>query len=211
MANIDAPNGAKPVRFLSGAPWNGQTNMYLLESGDGTATFVGDFVKLGGSAGSAGTVVNGIDVEGMPTIVQAAAGDTLILGVVVGFLPNVTNPSAVNYRLASTNRIALVVDDPYVIFEIQEDSVTGTLVAADVGLNVDFIVAAGSTTTGLSGMEINSDGSLGTGTANLRILRLVPRPDNHQGDNATSSSSTYVNARYEVLINEHAFKSTTGL
>ena len=211
MANRDAPSGLRPVRFLSGAPWNGQTNMYLLDSGDGTATFVGDVVKLAGGAGSAGTIVNGIDVEGMPTIVQAAAGDTLLLGVVAGFLPNTSNPSAVPYRLASTNRIALVVDDPFVIFEVQEDGVTGTLIAADVGLNVDFIVGAGSTTTGQSGMEINSDGSLGTGTANLRILRLVPRPDNNLGTNATTASSDYTNGKFEVLINEHSFKSTTGL
>lgn len=209
MANKDAPSGLRPVRFLSGAPWNGQTNMYLIASGDGTATFVGDVVKLAGSAGGAGTVVNGIDVEGMPTVVQAVAGDTLLLGAVVGFLPLQTNLQTL-HRAASTARIALVVDDPWVIYEVQEDGVTNTVVDVDIGLNADLIVAAGSTTTGQSAMELDSS-TVTAGTANLRILRLVPRGENNLGTNATTSSSDYTNAKFEVLINEHSFKSTSGL
>ena len=208
MANSDAPSGFRPVRHLDGRSWNGSTRMYLVPSGDGTALFVGDAVKSGGSAGSAGTVVNGIDVEGMQTVVQAAAADTLIVGVVVGFLPDPDNLMR-KHRAASTNRIALVCDDPTVVFEVQEDSVTNTIVAADVGENADIIVGSGNATTGMSAMELDSS-SHTTATATLRILGLVKRPDNSQGDNATSSSSTYLNAKYEVLINEHAYKSTTG-
>ena len=208
MANIDAPSGLRPVRHLDGRSWNGSTRMYLVPSGDGTALFVGDAVKSGGSAGAAGTVVNGIDVEGMQTVIQAAATDALIVGVVVGFLPNPDN-LMLKYRVASTNRIALVCDDPTVVFEIQEDSVTNTLVADDIGENADLIVGAGNTTTGMSGMELDS-GDHKTATAQLRILGLVKRPDNNMGDNATSASSTYVNGKWEVLINEHAYKSTTG-
>ncbi len=73
MANVDRPAGLKPLKHVSGAPYNGQTNMYLIPSTNGTATFIGDLVSLGGSAGAAGTVVNGYDVEGMPTIVQSVA------------------------------------------------------------------------------------------------------------------------------------------
>ena len=208
MANIDAPSGFRPVRHLDGRSWNGSTRMYLVPSGDNTALFVGDAVKSGGSAGAAGTVVNGIDVEGMQTVIQAAATDALIVGVVVGFLPNQDNLMT-KYRVASTNRIALVCDDPSVVFEVQEDSVTNTLVADDMGENADLTVGSGSTTTGMSAMELDSSDHK-TATAQLRILGLVKRPGNTQGDSATSSASTNVNARYEVLINEHAYKSTTG-
>ena len=74
MANSDAPSGLKPIRMITGAPYNGQCRMYLIPSSDGTAVFIGDAVTMNGSAGSAGTVVYGMDVEGMPTVIQAAAG-----------------------------------------------------------------------------------------------------------------------------------------
>ena len=208
MANSDAKSGFRPVRHLDGRSWNGGTRMYLVPSGDGTALFVGDLVKSGGSAGALGTVVNGIDVEGMQTVVQAAAADALIVGAVVGFLPDPDNLMR-KHRLASTNRIALVCDDPTVVYEVQEDSDTNTLVAADVGENCEIIVAAGNTTTGLSGMEIDSSSHTAS-AAQIRVLGLVKRPDNNMGDNATAASSTYVNGKWEVVINEHAYKSTTG-
>ena len=198
MANSDRVIGATPVRHKNGTPYAGQHNLYLLAAGDATATFVGDFVTMAGSAGTAGLRVDSVDVEGMPTIQQAAAGDTQIVGVVVGFYPR---PTALEtkHRPASTAMIAMVADDPDLIFELQEDSVGGALAATDVGNNADIVVAAGNADTGLSGMEIDSS-TKATTTANLRILRLVPRPDNIIG----------ANAKWEVLLNEHTFKTTTG-
>ena len=58
---------------------------------------------------------------------------------------------------------------------------------------------AGNTTTGASGMELNTADHK-TATAQLRIMGLVQRPDNSVG----------VNAKLAVLINEHFYKSTTG-
>jgi len=198
MANVDAPKGLKPIRQLDGSPFNDQVRMYLVPSTDGTATFIGDAVKLAGSAGAAGTVVAGQDVEGLPTIAQCAAGNTPV-GVVVGFLPDPTNLTLL-YRASSTNRIALVADGPDTIFEIQEDSVTSTLAATNVGENFDIVVGSGSTTTGVSAMELDSNtGS--TVTATLRVLRLVKRPDNAIG----------TNAKWEVMFNEHAYKGVVGV
>ena len=208
MANVDAPSGFRPVRHLDGRSWNGSTRMYLVPSADSTALFVGDAVKPGGTAGAAGTVVNGIDVEGMNTVIQAAATNTNIVGVVVGFLPDPDNLMR-KHRAASTNRIALVCDDPTVIYEVQEDSVTNTIIGDDIGENADIIVGTGNTTTGMSAMELDSS-SHTAATATLRIMGLVKRPGNNIGDNATSSSSTYTNARFEVFFNEHAYSSTSG-
>lgn len=193
MANTDVVKGLKPVKHFSGAPYNGQANMYLLPSSDGTATFLGDLVKLAGSAGAAGTVVYGIDCEGMPTIAQSAAGDTHV-GVVVGFLANQDN-LALRHRAASTNRIALVADDPSLIFEVQEVSGGTALTAAAVGLNANVVVNAGNATTGLSGMELDNSTEATTADLDVQIIGLAKYPDNNIGEHA----------KWLVRINDHAY------
>lgn len=192
MANLDRPSGFKPVKHLSGAPWNGKANVYYFKSTYATAVFIGDAVVLAGSS----------DATAMyPSVEQAAAGDTAIVGVVIGFGTDpslMANPDnlAMKYKLASTEMYALVVDDPFVIFEVQEDSVSNNLDADMVGLNTNITVGSGSTTTGLSGMELDSSDT-GTDTAGqLRILRAVNRPDNVLG----------THCKWEVLIVEHAYR-----
>jgi hypothetical protein len=199
MANLDAPKGAVPVQHLDGSPWNGKVGMYLIPSTDNTAVFVGDFVSLAGSAGSAGTEVNGIDVEGIPTVAQSAAGGTTIVGAVVGFLADQDNLMR-KHRAASTNRIALVADGPDVVYEIQEDSDGAALAVTNVGQNADIVVGSGSATTGLSAMELDSSTAVAT-TAQLRILGLAKRPDNAIGNQA----------KWLVMVNEHVFKTTAGV
>ena len=188
MANADNPSGARPIRHLTGAPYNGQSNRYCLPAADGTATYIHDLVKFGGTA----------DADGIPTIAQAAAGDALLVGAVVGLEVSPTDLTLM-YRSASTLRYAMVSDSPDIIYEMQEDSVGGALAATDVGENCDIIVAAGSATSGVSAMELDSS-THATTTAQMRVIRLVQRADNAIG----------TNAKWEVLINEHAFKSTTG-
>lgn len=187
MANVDAPRGARPVRHRNGAPYTGSANRYYVGSGDSTAIFLGDFVKSSGSA----------DSDGIPGIAQAAAGDA-IRGVVVGIEP--TTDESPKHRAASTEAYIYVADDPDLVFEIQEDSVGGALAAANVGQNADVIVGTGSTTTGLSAMEIDSSSATAS-TAQLRIMALVQMADNEIG----------TNAKWEVMINEHELTSTSGV
>lgn len=187
MANIDAPRGLRPVKHLDGSPFNGAVNRYYVPSSDATAIFIGDAVKSAGSA----------DANGVASVAQAAAGDP-IRGVVVGVEP-VTAESLI-YRAASTERYLLVADAPDIVFEIQEDSDGGALAAANVGQNADLIVAAGSTSTGLSGMELDSS-TAATTTAQLRILGFSQVVNNEIG----------ANARLLVTINEHELKSTAGV
>lgn len=195
MANTDSPFGLIPKMYLNGTPWNGKYNIYYVPSTDNTAIYKGDVVKLAGSASADGIY---------PDVAQAAATDTTIVGVAIGFgtspnlmfdIDNLTR----NYRAAATAMYVAVVDDPNVIFEAQEDSDGAALAVTDIGNNADIVVAAGNTTTGQSGMEIDSS-DVKTATAQLRILRLANRPDNALGDQA----------KWLVLINEHVFKSTTG-
>jgi hypothetical protein len=199
MANADTPFGLRPVRYLNGAPWNGQVSRYLLPSSDGTATFIGDLVKLAGDAGASGLMVDGVPAYGLPTIAQSAAADGGV-GVVVGFEPIKTSLTTL-HRAASTARIAYVVDDPNVVFEIQEVSGGTALTSAAVGLNANVVVGTGSTTTGLSAMELNNATEAVTVSLDLKILRLVQREDNDYGEHA----------KWEVLINNHYFRGgTTG-
>jgi len=192
MANLDRPSGFTPVKHLNGSPWNGKANVYYIPSTDNTDTFIGDAVKLAGSA----------DPTGMyPTVAQAAAGDETIVGVIIGFglqpevMGNPDNPN-MKYRAASTAMYALVVDDPWTIFEIQEDSVGAALAVTEVGLNTNIVVGSGSTTTGKSGMELDSSDTASDTAGQLRILRAVNRPDNALGDHC----------KWEVLIVEHAYR-----
>jgi hypothetical protein len=195
MANTSRPMGLRFVGSLTAGPVTGMVNQYLVPSADGTAIYVGDAVKSNTTSGGAAVFVNGQDCEGMPSVIRAAAGDTL-RGVVVGFLPKQSDLTVL-HREASTNRIALVVDDPNAIFEMEANGVG--VAQTDVGNNADLVATAGSATTGQSAMVLDSS-TVGTATATLRILGLVKRPDNALG---TSD-------KVLVRINEHEFLSTTG-
>jgi len=196
MANVSRPQGFVPLRHITGSPWNGQVQAFLVDSGDATAMFIGDAVKIAGAAGVAGQIVAGMNTEGMATITRCASGtaEQLMVGVVVGFLPDPTN-LILKHRAASTNRIAFVVTDPSVIFEIQEDGVTSNLVAADVGNNISFSLTAGSTVTGISGMQVISAAKNTTATLPCKIVGLTARVDNAFGLASTDK------AKVEVLLN----------
>ena len=198
MANVDRPRGLIPVQHIGGSTWNGKTNMYLMTGATG-ATYVGDLVQLGAAGGIAGQEVNGIDCEGLPTVIPATAGSGGV-GVVVGFLPLQTNLET-KYRVDSTDRIALVVDDPGVIFEIQEVSGGTALTSTEVGLNANIVAGAGNTTTGVSGFEVNNSGEAATADLDLRLMGLVKRPDNAYGEHA----------KWLVLISTHQLNTMTGI
>lgn len=193
MANTNAPTGLRPVRYRSGAPYNGACNTYSVPASDGTALFVGDPVIIAGSA----------DANGVPTITRAtAAGGAYISGVVVGFEPLRTDLSVIS-RVASTLRNVFVADDPSLIYEIQEDAIGGALAVTDVGLNVDLIATqAGSTTTGKSGWSADTSTKATTNTLQLRIEGFVQREDNEVG---------VANAKILVSINLHQSRNLTGV
>lgn len=173
MANTNNPEGLKPVRYASGAPYNGACSRYFVPATDGTALFVGDPVILAGDA----------DANGVATVTRATAASAgRITGVVVGV---VNTPSlTTRYRAASTAQYVLVADDPGLLFEIQEDAVGGALAATNVGQNVDLIAGNGSTVTGLSGFQADSSTAATTSTLQLRIEGFAQRVDNVIGANA---------------------------
>jgi hypothetical protein len=203
MASVSRINGFRPVKTVTGAAYNGQSNVYFVPASDSTVIMVGDAVKLAGDARAA---------TGAPTVTRAGATDNAV-GIVVGVLftgvGDLTNVPPVNdlntpiYRRASTDRYLLVCDDPNVIYEVQYagTSVAAATITANVGLNGQFTTTAGSTTTGASGMQLDSSGLATTATLPLKIVGFPNRPDNIPGD-------TYFS--YLVKLNGSTFSSGTG-
>jgi hypothetical protein len=186
MANTDAPRGLRPVRYISGAPYNGATNRYCVPASDGTAIYIGGLVKPAGSA----------DADGVMTVTGNVSTGNQVLGVVVSVEP-VTADSTI-YRAASVLRYVNVADDPNLLFEIQEDSVGGALAVTAVGNTADLAtITSGSTSTGLSSMELDSSTATATGdgTEDVLIIRLAQRPDNEIN----------TEAKWLVRLNNHFF------
>lgn len=187
MANADAPRGLKPLRYLSGAPYNGACNKYYVPSSDSTAIYVGGLVKPAGSA----------DADGVMSVTGNVATGNPVLGVVVAVVP-VTADSTI-YRAASTERYVFVADDPNLVFEVQEDSVGGALAATAVGNAADLTgFTSGSTTTGLSAIEIDSSTATasGDGTEDVLVVGLSPSP---------AENTIGTNANWLVRLNNHFF------
>ncbi len=195
MANIDRPRGFKPVGHLNGASWNGKATMYYVPATDSTAMFIGDPVVSAGAADATGKY---------PTVAQAAAGD-VIRGVVIGFsdqpyLAMDTSDKNRSYRPASTAMYCLVVDDPDVIFEIQEDNDSNNITAAMIGLSTDIVVGSGDTASGMSGVELDSSDTA-TAAGQCKILRVSNRDDNALG----------THCKFDVLIIEHEMRSSADV
>tara|TARA_R100001082_G_scaffold105420_1_gene77486 strand:- start:8 stop:583 length:576 start_codon:yes stop_codon:yes gene_type:complete len=182
MANLDAPSGARPFRHLSGGMI--RASEYKIASGTSSNIFTGDFVKL--------LATGYIDV--------ASAGNR-ILGVFAGVKYTASDGEVVYKKyfptgtttLASADVTAYVYDDPNITYRIQS---AGSADFADIGNLADHVAGSGSTTTGQSGHEVS--GTTGTGTAGLRILRLIDDPDNSAGTNGELEV-----AIYEHELNQH--------
>lgn len=181
MANADRAKGATPVRHMNGSTAI-PINPYDVDSSNGTAIFLGDFVAR----------------EADGNIAPAAAAG-VILGVAVGVADDYGDLTR-RYLAASTAGTVYVVDDPEIIFEVQEDDGGTALTAAAQGANVEIVAGAGSTTTGISAHELDQD-SVTAATAQLRLLRPVPRENNTYGDNCD----------WEIKINEHAYTTAAGV
>lgn len=197
MANENRPAGFIPREYLNGTPWNGQARLYSIAAAYGTALYVGDPVISSGTS----------DANGVPGIARGA-GTGALRGVIVGLgkTPGgLFNPSNldITYRPANDPAVwyAAVVDDPNVLFEIQEESNGKQLTAAEVGLNQ--ISLAGNGNGFVSGWQVRSTSgatAATTATLQLRLMGLVQRPGNAFG----------AYAKWLVQINVHELGHGTG-
>lgn len=192
MPNISKIRGFIPVKHITGAPYNGQANLYAVAAADATALFVGDPVRLDGSAtpGIAG---------GVATVTKATAGAS-VLGVVVGLVPAKLDPvqgtittgstslDTPQFRAASTASFVYVADAPDLLYEVE--AVTGanavySFLNGDVGLNADLATVAGNTSTGASNAALDMATKATTATLQFKIVGSVQRVDNEAVGNST--------------------------
>lgn len=203
MANTSKINGFTVVKHTSGAPYNGQANIYYVASA-GDEMFVGDVVKLAGSA----------DDNGIATVDLAAASDVPV-GIVVGVLHSKYEPagkmtsgstvldsSAVLPKIAaSAAAYVLVADSPDIVCEVE--AANGTPAVANIGLNVSHANGTRGATTSVNPAYIDMGTEAATSTLNFRLLGFSQKVGNEVG----------ASAKMLVGFNVHQYGSvgTTGL
>lgn len=185
MANANTPFGLKPVRYLSGAPYNGAANRYFIPATDGTACYIGSLVKPAGSA----------DANGIGTVTSNVATAAAVIGAVIA-IEMVTRESTI-YREASTARYVYVADDPNLVFECQDDGASA-LAATNTWMVADLTnFTTGNTGSGLSSTVISCAAATsgGDGTEDVLLTGLVQRSPNAFG----------VYAKWLVRLNNHFY------
>jgi len=188
MANQDAAFGFRPVRHLTGGQI--RTEEHKIAANYNTAIYTGQ-------------VVTAVTAGG---ISAAAAADVQQIGVFGGVFytdPTTSKPTWSAYYPASTNASDLkasVYTDPYIVFEAQHD---GTGTAALNYAAMDFTGVAGSTITGQSTSEIDTDTNA---TDNgFKQIGISTDPEN------SDTGSANVNAYVVFNVGEHVFKVDTAL
>lgn len=194
MPNANRAAGLAPVQYLNGAPWNGQARIYSIAAAYATKLAIGDPVISSGTS----------DSRGVPGIVRAA--DTgAIRGVIVGLgalnQTAMANPQNLDQTIRpgaaqATTWYAMVVDDPNVVFEVQEGGTP--LAAADVGLNTNLTITDANNF--LSQVVLDNADKAGTATLQVKLLGLVQRVDNEFGQYA----------KWLVKINNHELAAGTA-
>ena len=177
MATTAAPYGLKPVKRADGMAYAGATSQYLIDpAGEATNLFNGQVVHIGADGYIALSTATGAD----GTTNAFPAGTTLTgsLGVFMGVeYVDATSgqltfsqyyPSG-TVAASGTSIKAFVVDDPNVLFQVQED---GAMDQSDIGANTFFAAAqstsTGNTSTGNSTSAV--DATTVTTTAAFRIV-----------------------------------------
>lgn len=195
MANANRASGLSPVKHLTGAPFNGQGNIYYIAPADTNAYSIGDPVISSGDG----------DTNGVPGITLAAATGA-IRGVVLGlgtseggiFNPNNLDKTTRPAGAQPIGWYAIVADSPDLIFEVQEIGTGTAFTSASIGLNANLV--AGANNGFQSGWQLSNVGAATTATLQCRILGLSRRSDNTYGPFA----------KWLVKINNHELSAGTA-
>jgi hypothetical protein len=185
MANVDKAFGLRALGNLSATGSQKQFGYQIADNQAG-AIFQGDLV----------TLKDGFILQFDPSSHTAAVG---VFNGVFYTDPTTGKPTFKNFYPGSVNITtgtiqADVLDDPNQLFIIQSDE---DIEQADFGKNADVVVGSGSTTTGLSAMELDSS-DIGTAAAkNLKLIGIYDTPGNALGNFC----------QVVVKINEHLYGS----
>ena len=185
MANVASTYGLRAVRKIDGSPFINAQNRYRIASGESTAIFQGDAVQ----AAATGTIVR-----------HTAANGERIVGVFNGCFytdPTTSKPTWKNYypgSIAASDIMAFVIDDPSVVYKID---VNNSLDTTFIFANYDVTGVTGSTTTGISKVQLDRSTVALKTTQAVRIIDVSQDPDN--------SDQTATNVKALVVINNHFY------
>ena len=191
MSNQVEKFGLRPYRKLDGTPLVGAQNRYTIASGYATAIFQGDMV----------IPVTGGNVERYP-----GNTSTAVVGVFNGVFytdPTTQKPTFKNYYpggVAASDITAFVVDDPDAVFLVDADA---TFARADLFQNYSLTAVSGNTKTGNSLQQLDVGASGTNATFIVQAIDISQDPDN--------SDTSSANANILVRINNHFYRSGTGL
>jgi hypothetical protein len=193
MANVSEKFGLRPYRKLDGTPLVGAQNRYTIKAGYATAIFQGDLVI----PTSTGNIEK-----------HTAGNSAAVVGVFNGVFyndPTTQKPTYKNYYPGGVTPTqgdvtAFVVDDPDAVFLADADA---AFTRADLYKNYSVTNTTGVTQTGISKAQLDVGAS---GTATTFVIQAIDI--SQDPDNSDTSSA---NANILVRINNHFYRSGTGL
>ena len=189
MANQDAAFGLRPLKTLGQADDSTGMSSHKILPGDASVLYQGSM--------AIGVATGYVDISG--------TNDTTNVGAFWGTFyidPTTLKPTFKNYYPGgitppSSGAVeAFVYDNPQQMFEIQSDN-TAASAQTDVFMCADLSTpAGGSTTNGVSSMEL-ADATLSATAAVLKIIGVSRDPAN--------SDLTAANVNWRVMIDQHLF------
>jgi hypothetical protein len=170
----------------------------------GTQISNGDFVKVAAD----GTIAKDAGTTALTTV-----------GIFLGCSytdPTTSQKTFSNYWPASnaaTDAMAYVLDDPFVVFQMQADEALNT---TDRGLNASVVVTAGTTTLGRSKSALDGSTPATTNTLPLRIISFVDGPSSLPPKGTTASDAypdviVKFNAASSGSASNHSYLNATGV
>ena len=191
MSNQVEKFGLRPYRKLDGTPLVGAQNRYTIASNYNTAIYQGDMVEPLASGN--------IQKHGANT-------SDAVVGVFNGCFytdPTTQKPTYSNFypgSIVASDITAFIVDDPDAVFLMDADA---TFARADLFKNYSVTNTTGVTQTGMSKQQLDVSVSGVASTFAVQAIDISQDPEN--------SDTSSANANILVRINNHFYRSGTGL
>ena len=215
MSNVLAPfgfmrwgvaGGAPNFAFSSGQPSNNGTAGYRIAAGYATAIYQGDAVRMNVS-GPTGYVEQWAQGDG-------STATKILAGIFVGCSYYSTSRRQTvwnNYwpgSDATGDVTAFVIDDPLAQFKVQAGVAATPFTPIYMGSTADIVATpVGNTTTGISGMSLNTPTT--TNTLPFKVAGFVSSPLPSGNVNGTDITTAY---NYVIVgFNNQIFKALLGV
>ena len=214
MANVSAPFGFAQVGTASNMPnyaRAGSASPYRIKAGYVKSIFFGDAVRMwisgDDSSGAAGYITPWVAGDGVDN-----AGKILV-GIFVGC----QYYSASQHKTVYTNYYpgadaaadvdAYVVDDPESQWMVQAGTAATPFTQAYLGMSADInVTPTGNTTTGISGMSLNTPVITNSNTLPFKMVNVITTPPTANGRDLLTAYN-YVT----VAFNNQQYKALLGV